>query len=102
MPELSSLEPVRVGDVRVQIVNGNSECHISINPSQYGLKQGLLKLVQRHTLQFANDGQIERQEFISSVTYGEPESNDFEFEGKTYRVRSIPVSKTTGSIDRLR
>ena len=62
----------------------------------------LLKLVQRHTLQFANDGQIERQEFISSVTYGEPESNDFEFEGKTYRVRSIPVSKTTGSIDRLR
>jgi hypothetical protein len=101
-PEDGKLEPVRVGDVRVQTVNGLSECRISINPSQYGLKQGPLKLVQRHTLQFANDGQIERQEFISSVTFGEAESSDFEFEGKTYRVRSIPVSKTTGSIDHLR
>jgi hypothetical protein len=101
-PEDSKLEPVRVGDVRVQTVNGLSECRISINPSQYGLMQGPLKLVQRHTLQFANDGQIERQDFIASVMYGEVESSDFEFEGKTYRVRSIPVSKTTGSIDRLR
>jgi hypothetical protein len=101
-PEDSKLEPVRVGDVRVQISNGQSECRISINPSQYGLKQEPLKLVLRQTLQFANDGQIERNEFISSLTYGEVEINDFEFEGKTYRVRSIPVSRTTGATDRLR
>jgi hypothetical protein len=101
-PEDGKLEPVRVGDVRVQISNGLTECRISINPSQYGLKQGPVKLVQRITMQFANDGQIERNEFISSVTYGEVESSDFGFEGKTYRVRSIPVSRTTGSTDRLR
>jgi hypothetical protein len=101
-PEDSKLEPVRVGDVRVQISNGLSECRISINPSQYGLKQGPVKLVLRQTLQFANDGQIERQDFIASVTDSEPKSSDFEFEGKTYRVRSISVSRTTGSTDRLR
>jgi hypothetical protein len=98
----NGFEPVRVGDVRLQTVNGNSECRISINPSQYGLKQDRFKFVQRQIMKFANDGQIERNEFISSVTYGEMESSDFEFEGKTYRVRSIPVSRTTGSTDRLR
>jgi hypothetical protein len=102
MPENASLEPVRVGDVRIQIVDGTGECRISINPSQYGLKQGPVKMVQRQTMKFTSDGQIERNEFISSVTYGEVESSDFEFEGETYRVRSIPVSRTTGSTDRLR
>ena len=101
-PEDGKLEPVRVGDVRVQIIDGLSECRISINPSQYGLKQGSVKIVQRLVLQFANNGLIERNEFVSSVTYGEVEASDFEFEGKTYRVRAIPVSKTTGSGDRLR
>jgi hypothetical protein len=100
--EDANLEPVRVGDVRVQIIDGQNECRISINPSQYGLKQGPVKYVLRQTLQFANNGQLEHSESISSVTYGEVESSDFEFEGKTYRVRSIPVSKTTGSTDRLR
>jgi hypothetical protein len=106
MPENASLEPVRVGDVRVQIVNGTGEgmreCRISINPSQYGLRQASVKMVQRQTMKFTSDGQIERNEFISSVTYGEVESSDFDFEGETYRVRSIPVSRTTGSTDRLR
>jgi hypothetical protein len=100
-PEDSKLEPVRVGDVRVQLVNGLSECRVSINPSQYGLRQGSLKIVQRQTMQFASDGRPEHSEYISSVTFGEVESSDFEFEGKTYRVRSIPVSRTTGSFDRL-
>jgi hypothetical protein len=97
-----SLEPVRVGDVRVQVMNGETECRISIDPSQYGLKQGPVKLVNRFSLTFANDGLIERDEFVSSVTYGQIESDDFAFEGKTYRVRSIPVSRTTGAVDRLR
>jgi hypothetical protein len=106
MPENVSLEPVRVGDVRVQILDVTSEsvreCHVSINPSQYGLSQGPVKMVQRQTMRFASDGQLEQGEFISSVTYGELEGSDFEFEGKTYRVRSIPISRTTGSTDRLR
>jgi hypothetical protein len=102
MPENTSLEPVRVGDVRVQIVNGNSECRISINPSQYGLSQGSVKMVQRQTWQFASDGQLEHSEYVSSFRFGEAEGSDFDFEGKPYRVRAIPVSKTTGSIDRLR
>jgi hypothetical protein len=101
-PENASLEPVRVGDVRVQIVHGTSECHVSINPSQYGLRQGPIKMVQRQTMKFASDGQLEHGEYISSFTFGEVESSDFEFEGKTYRVRAIPVSRTTGSTDRLR
>jgi hypothetical protein len=100
-PENGNLEPVRVGDVRVQIVDG-SECHVSINPSQYGLRQGPVKMVQRQTMKFASDGQLEHGEYISSFTFGEIESSDFEFEGKTYRVRAIPVSRTTGSTDRLR
>jgi hypothetical protein len=100
--EDGKLEPVRAGDVRVQLVNGMSECHISINPSQYGLRQGSLKVVQRLVLRFDQDGQLEQNQYVSSVTFGEVESSDFEFEGKTYRVRAIPVSKTTGSIDRLR
>jgi hypothetical protein len=98
----ANLEPVRVGDVRVNTVNGSSECRISINPSQYGLSQGPIKLVQRQTLLFATDGRLEHGDFISSVTYGEPESTDFEFEGKTYRVRATAVSRTTGSNDQLR
>ena len=98
----TSLEPVRVGDVRVQVMNDKTECRISINPSQYGLKQGPIKLVQRLSFVFADDGLIERNEFTSSVIFGEVESDDFKFEGKTYRVRSIPVSRTTGSTDRLR
>jgi hypothetical protein len=102
MSENASLEPVRVGDVRVQIVNGASECRISINPSQYGLRQASVKMVQRQTMQFASDGQLEHGEFVSSFTFGEAESSDFEFEGQTYRVRAISVSKTTGSTDRLR
>jgi hypothetical protein len=101
-PEDASLEPVRVGDVRVQLMNGLSECHVSINPSQYGLSQGPVKMVQRQTMKFASDGQLEHSEYISSFTFGEVESSDFEFEGKTYRVRAIPVSRTTGSTDRLR
>jgi hypothetical protein len=101
-PEDASLEPVRVGDVRVQLMNGLSECRVSINPSQYGLSQGPVKMVQRQTMKFASDGQLEHSEFISSFTYGEVESSDFEFEGKMYRVRAIPVSRTTGSTDRLR
>jgi hypothetical protein len=101
-PENASLEPVRVGDVRVQIVDGTSECHVSINPSQYGLRQGPVKMVQRQTMKFASDGQLEHGEYISSFTFGEVESSDYEFEGKTYRVRAIPVSRTTGSTDRLR
>ena len=96
------LEPVRVGDLRVQITDGLSECRISINPNQYGLKQGSIKVVQRFVWRFDQAGQIEHTEYISSVTYGEVESSDFEFEGKTYRVRAIPVSKTIGSGDRLR
>ena len=101
-PGDGKLEPVRVGDVRVQITDGLSECRISINPSQYGLKQPYYKIVQRLVLQFDQAGQLDHSEFVSSVTYGEVEASDFEFEGKTYRVRSIPVSKTTGSGDRLR
>jgi hypothetical protein len=101
-PEEDEREPVRVGDVRVETINDRSVCRISINPSQYGLRQGPVKMVQRLSSQFANDGQIERHEFVLNVTYGPVESSDFEFEGKTYRVRSVPVSRTTGSTDRLR
>jgi hypothetical protein len=96
------LEPVRVGDLRLtRNPDGGAECRISLEPKRYGLKTGPVVIVTRWTLQFLPDGRLEHSEFISSTIINNPEVTDFEFDGKTYRVRYVRVFRSSGSSDRL-
>jgi hypothetical protein len=95
---------VRVGDLRLdRSTDGGAECRVSLEPKRYGLNSGPVTLVSRWTLQFLPDGRLEHSEFVSSTILNYPEATvaDFEFEGKTYRVRYVRAFRSSGSSDRL-
>ncbi len=95
-------EPVRVGDLRLERnADGGAECRVSLEPKRYGLKSGPVTIVTRSILQFLPDGRLEHFESISSTIINNPEVTDFEFEGKTYRVRYVRAFRFSGSNDRL-
>jgi hypothetical protein len=102
------LGPVRLGDVRVSsLPDGGAECRVSLDPKRYavgvgGTDPGNVRFVTRQTMRFGPDGTLEHSEFVSSTRFGTVQNSEFEFEGKTYAVRSIFVGKSTGSNDRLR
>jgi hypothetical protein len=101
--EPTSLEPVRFGDLRLsRLPDGATECRISIDPQKYGKPTGPVRIISRQTMRFGSDGVLEHADVVSSFTYGQVRGEDFVFEGKPYRVRSILTSKSSGVSDRLR
>lgn len=95
-------QPIRLGDVRVEYAaDGLIECRTSVEPGRYGMNVGPVKVVWRQLMRFDQDGVLERREFVSSTVLNRVEATNFEFEGKTYRVRYVTSYRSVGAEDRL-
>jgi hypothetical protein len=95
-------QPIRLGDVRLErSADGMLECRTNVEPGRYGTNVGPVKIIWRQLMRFDKDGVLERREFVSSTILNRVEATDFDFEGKTYRVRYVTSYRSVGAEDRL-
>jgi hypothetical protein len=95
-------QPIRLGEVRLErSADGMFECRTNVEPGRYGTNVGPVKIIWRQLMRFDKDGVLERREFVSSSILNRVEATDFDFEGKTYRVRYMTSYRSVGAEDRL-
>ncbi len=95
-------KPIRIGDVRLErSTDGMFECRTSVEPRRYNANAGPAKVIRRELMRFDKDGVLERHEFVSSTILDGVDATDFNFEGKTYRVRYVTSYRSVGAQDRL-